>query len=45
MDKQIEGWNLTKFINNHHNKKPYIDMATVEKVSSDQDYSIVSIKI
>jgi len=46
MERQIESWNLTDCNNTTgSNKKPYIDMATVEKVLSDQDYSIVSIKM
>ena len=37
-------WNLSKLFKKS-NKKPYIDMATVEKVFADQDYSIVSKKM
>lgn len=44
MDKQIESWNLEKLFASSR-KKPYIDMATVCKVFSDQDYEIVSNKI
>lgn len=44
MDKQIESWNLSQLFADSR-KKPYIDMATVSKVCSDQDYEIVSNKI
>ena len=44
MDRQIDTWNLSKLFK-RSNKKPYIDMATVEKVFGDQDYSIVSKKM
>lgn len=45
MERQIESWNLNDYLNNNLNKKPYIDMATVEKVVGDQDYNIVSLKM
>lgn len=45
MGRQIESWNLNSFVSANLSKKPYIDMATVEKVFADQDYNIVSIKI
>lgn len=45
MERQIDLWNLNDHAVNHLTKKPYIDMATVEKVVNDQDYNIVSLKI
>jgi hypothetical protein len=45
MDRQIESWNLNDYLNGSISKKPYIDMATVEKVVADQDYNIVSLKM
>ena len=45
MERQINVWNLHDHAVNNFTKKPYIDMATVEKVVNDQDYNIVSLKI
>ena len=45
MERQIEAWNLTDCAHPYNNKKPYIDMAIVEKVVTDQDYNIVSMKM
>lgn len=45
MERQIEAWNLSEYVHSNNSKKPYIDMATVEKVLADQDYNIVSMKI
>jgi cell division protein FtsB len=45
MERQVDAWNLKDFVNVPNSRKPYIDMATVEKVLADQDYSIVSTKM
>lgn len=44
MERQIEAWNLADYVQTNQ-KKPYIDMATVETVLGDQDYHIVSMKM
>lgn len=45
MERQIDSWNLADYAASGLTKKPYIDMATVEKVLIDQDYNIVSMKM
>lgn len=45
MERQIDSWNLNECQASSLAKKPYIDMATVEKVVADQDYNIVSLKM
>ena len=40
MGRQIEAWGL-----NDRQARPYVDTSTMHKVLSDQDYSIVSLKI
>jgi len=45
MERQIEAWNLNDYAQLTNQKKLYIDMATFSKVISDQDYSIVSMKM
>lgn len=45
MERQIESWNIGEYVNLNPNKRPYIDMATVETVMADQDYQIVSMKM
>lgn len=45
MQRQIDSWNLADSQAAALAKKPYIDMATVERVLADQDYNIVSLKM
>ena len=40
MEKQIEAWGL-----NDRQLRPHVDASTMHTVLSDQDYSIVSLKI